>query len=392
MSIHNLESLNPMDFMNIGKRRACAIAEASADLPGAAPHINRFAGSLHPDRQHMRIADVIREGKNCNTYVLVPNEAKGTTACAYFSAGQYLSVQVEINGCVHNRPYSVVSSPREALNGRYAIAVKATEGGFVSQYISKYWSIGDEVEVSAPLGTFTYEPLRDAKHLVGVAGGSGITPFISLAKAISDGDEDCFLTLLYGSRTADEILFRTELEKISAQCERLKVVFVLSNEKNEGCEHGLITQKLIRKYAPDSPYSVFVCGPRGIHRSIDREAAGLGLERKYIRHELYGEIECSSPNTDPVRVTVLCNGEKTEIRGSAGDTVLRILEKNRIAAPAHCRSGECGFCRSRLISGKVKMPKGRDSRRLADERYGYIHPCCAYPMGDIEIEISANSL
>lgn len=385
----NLNALDPKRFFEIPAMREKNILSASEEHSAEKP-ANRLAKRLHPARQFLRISEVLDHGNGCKSYILVPNAARGTSECAYFSAGQYLSVLVNIGEMRLTRPYSISSSPAEALAGQYRITVKAVEGGIASRYIIDNWSVGGEVEVSEPCGVFTYEPLRDAPHIVGIAGGSGITPFLSLAKAISDGDEDCSLTLLYGSRTWDGIICRDELDALCAGCDRLRAIYVLSDEQREGCPHGSITAELISEFAPDRPYSVFVCGSQDMYRHIGEELPKLGLERKFIRFECFGELHGTQHEApESVSMTVTQRGEKRTLRVSTSDTVLRSLEKSGIAAPSRCRSGECGFCHTVLLSGEVYIPPQAEHRRLADERYGRIHSCCSFPVSDIEIELPA---
>ena len=111
------------------------------------------------------------------------------------------------------------------LEGKYILTIKLVEGGLMSRYIFDTWTVGKEVEVSAPSGNFEYQPLRDADTVVCLAGGSGITPFISMANAIADGDEDFNMILLYGSRDAKNILFDKELQELSEKCDKIKVVY-----------------------------------------------------------------------------------------------------------------------------------------------------------------------
>lgn len=218
--------------------------------------------------------------------------------------------------------------------------------------------------------------------VIGAAGSSGITPFHSFAKAIAEGDEDFNLILLYGSRTEDDILF--------------KFVHVLSDEEKPGYEHGFISADLIKKYALEKDYSIFMCGPAGMYAFLDHEIGKLGLERKWIRHELQGEIH--EPKTladypkdrdvEPVvSITVVRCGEETSFPVSTEDTILQSLEKHGVAAPAHYRSGECGYCHSLLLKGDVYSPKQMEHRREADFRFGYGHPCCTFPMTDITIDV-----
>lgn len=392
----NLNSLNPIKFTELIKSREMAIASASTEPPLAENGANKLAKELHPYRQHLTVCE-ISECSGAKTYYLKPNDELGTKRCAYFSAGQYLTVYVEINNTVYSRPYSISSSPKEALEGYYSLTVKSVSGGIVSNYILDNWELGTSVTVSDPIGNFTYEPLRDAKHIVGIAGGSGITPFISLAKAIADGDEECSLTLIYGNRKESDILFQSELNMLAEKNDKIKVVHVLSDEQKENYENGYITAELIKKYAPSEPYSVFICGPKQMTAFVDNELAKLDLEQKYIRHEVHGEMleptELSGYlgcDKNIINITVNLHSKKIRISGKANQTILRILENGEINPPSRCRSGECGFCHSKLISGEVYIPKEFDKRRQADEKYGYIHPCCSYPLSDLEIEISSS--
>ena len=160
---------------------------------------------LQPKR--LKISKVIDRAEDCKSFVLVPDEEKGTKALAYFGAGKYLTVFETIEGMPVTRAYSISSSPKDSLEGKYVLTIKLVDGGLMSKYIFDTWEVGSKVEVSAPAGNFEYQPLRDAKKVICLAGGSGITPFVSMANAIADGDEDFELILLYGSRKYNGILF-----------------------------------------------------------------------------------------------------------------------------------------------------------------------------------------
>lgn len=391
-----LWKLNPMDFTKMNPTRQAKIEAAPAKaLPPVDSYVpNQIANALHPKVQYLKIAKVEEEAGNSRRYYLVPNEEKGTKTLAWFSAGQYLSVTLKIGNMILTRPYSIASSPRESLEGTYMLTIQKVDGGLASQFIHDTWQVGTEVTVSAPLGNFTYEPLRDAKTVIGVVGGSSITPFRSLAMAIADGDEDCDLILLYGSRTLDDTMFQKDLKELEANCSRIKLVNIFSDEQREGYEHGFITAELIRKYAPEGEYSLFVCGPQIMRKFVDKEIETLGLRKKFIRNELFGEYfgpakEADYPqNVAPAfKVTVRIAGKEQTITAPSDISLLRSLEAAGIAAPAHCRSGECGWCHSRLVSGEVYTPKSVDGRREADLLYGYIHPCCSFPLSDLTIEV-----
>ena len=243
MAKPKLWKLNPMDFTKMNPTRQAKIEAAPAKaLPATDSYKpNQLAKALHPGAQYLKVVKIEEEASNSKRYYLAPNEEKGTKALAWFSAGQYLSISLEIGPIKLTRPYSIASSPRDALAGTYMLTIQRVEGGLASQYIHDNWQVGTEVTASEPLGNFTYEPLRDAATVVAVVGGSSITPFRSLAMAIADGDEEADLVLIYGSRTLEDTMFQSELKELESKCSRIKVVNVFSDEVREGYEHGFIT-------------------------------------------------------------------------------------------------------------------------------------------------------
>lgn len=395
---NNLKSLKGRKFLNMLSDRQSRFKAAKAEMPEMSDNATALAKALHPKRQYLKVADVKVMAEDCRSFTLVPDEEKGTKALAYFGAGKYLTVFETIEGMPVTRAYSISSSPENSLEGKYVLTIKLVEGGLMSRYIFDTWEVGTQVEVSAPAGNFEYQPLRDAEKVICLAGGSGITPFISMANAIADGDEDFEMTLLYGSRNYESIIFRQELEELVSKCDKIKVVHVLSDEDaecSEGTEKGFITAELIKKYAPENePYSVFLCGPQQMYAFVDKELEKLKLPKKYIRHEMFGEFHDPSTQEDypagvpeTVRITVTIQDKTYIIKGNSSDSVMQIIEKNGLSVPARCRSGECGFCHSHLISGKVYVPKHLEYRRLADYKFGCIHPCCSFPLTDLEINV-----
>lgn len=393
----NFKSLKAKKFLPMLKERQARFESGKAELIETEDNAMALAKALHPKRQYLKIAKVTERGEDCRSFTLVPDTEKGTNALAYFGAGKYLTVFETIEGMPITRAYSISSSPKDSLEGKYVLTIKLVEGGLMSKFIFDTWKEGRSVEVSAPAGNFEYQELRDAKKVICLAGGSGITPFVSMANAIKDGDEDFEMTLLYGSRNYDNILFRDELEALQKECDKIKVVHVLSDEKKakKGTEKGFITADLIKKYAPENEeYSVFICGPQQMYDFLDGELKKLNKEKKYIRHEMFGEFHNPASQSDypagvpeEVKITVTIQDETYTVTGKTGDSVMQTLEKNKIAVPARCRSGECGFCHSHLLSGKVYVPEALEYRRLADYKFGCIHPCCSFPLTDLEINV-----
>ena len=395
----DIKSLKAKKFISLLTGRQKTFENAQARMPDFPDQATVLAKALHPKVQYVKVAEIIERADDCKSFVLVPDTDKGTTELAYFGAGKYLTVFEEIEGMKITRAYSISSKPGDAIDGKYMLTIKRVDGGVMSNYILDTWQVGTEVKVSAPAGNFEYQPLRDAKKVICLAGGSGITPFVSMAGAIVDGDEDFELTLIYGSRNKDAILFYDELLEITKKTDKVKVIHVLSDENadtsEDGFEKGFITADLIRKYAPENEYySVFICGPQVMYNFLEKELPKLELPKKYIRHEMFGEFhdpktQADYPSDIPetISITVTIQDETKTVTGSTNDSVLQILEKNGIAAPARCRSGECGFCHSHLLSGKVYVPKQLEYRRLADFKFDCIHPCCSFPLTDLVINV-----
>lgn len=356
---------------------------------------NIKAEERHPEKQDFIICDIVEHSQDVKSYFL--KKADGTNP-AFFRAGQYVVVRQIIDGKLIARPISLSCGPDYSLEGKYVITVKRAPGGFMSHYILDNWKVGDSVTTSGPQGVFYYEGLRDAKNVIAVAGGSGITPILSMAYAILAGDEDFNLTVLYGSRTYDDVLFKKEFEEICKHTDKVKVVNVLSGEEHEGCESGFITAELIKKYASDGEYSIFASGPQSMYNFLDGEVEKLGLKQKFYRKELFGSAK--EPWTLPGynmdakdkvfnMHVIMCNKEY-DIPCNANENMLVALERAGIAGPNRCRGGICGWCRSKLISGDVFIPENTDGRREADKVYGYIHPCASFALSDIVIEVPNN--
>ena len=383
-----------LKFKNMSKVREKAIQAAPANEVSGEFAINTNAKKLHPDYQRLVIDEVIpHEGAKAKTFVF--RRADGE-AFPYFRAGQYLSLKLPLEDSFVTRAYSLCSSPKDALKGRAAITVRSNPGGFAADKLLAALKPGDEVIASDPQGFFYYEDLRDAKHVVGLAGGSGITPFLSMAYALRDSAEDFELTLLYGSRDEESILFKKELDEVAAACPKFRVVHVLSDEEKAGYEHGFITAELIKKYAPaDAEYSVFLCGPEGMYRFLKPEIEKLALPERLFRRKMIDVTKTPwdldgypQQCRDKIfNLTVRQGDREYKLSASANETVLTAIERAGIKAPSRCRSGECGWCRSRMLEGSVFIPQENELRRWADKEYGYIHPCSSFPTSDIVLEV-----
>ena len=380
-----------LKFKNMAKVREQAIQAAPAKEVNGEFTINQLAKKLHPDYQKLVVAEIIdHAGAASKTFVFKRVDGQSV---AYFRAGQYLSLKLRIGDSFVTRPYSISSSPKWALEGKVAITVRSNPGGFAAEWLLENLKVGDEVTASGAEGQFYYEELRDSKNVIALAGGSGITPFLSMAYAIRDGIEDFNLTILFGSLSM--WLHKTD----NGDCPKVKVVHVLSDEEAEGYEHGFINAELIKKYAPEE-YSIFLCGPEAMYRFAEKEIAKLDLPRRKVRREMLGVTKKvweqpgypAAAKDQTFKVTVHRGDKEYQIEAAANEPILAAIERAGIEAPSRCRSGECGWCRSKLISGEVYVPAENEGRRFSDVEHDYLHPCASFPVSDLVIEVPGEYL
>jgi len=385
-------------FRRLVPERQKRFASAPVLSRGAAP-INQTAKQLHPTRQNLVVSQVRQETPTTRTFRLTADSVSGTSSLAPFRAGQYLSLKLELDGSTITRPYSISSAPFEAAgaDGYYEITIRKNEDGFLTPRIWENWSAGTRIVSSEPTGLFYHEPLRDGRKLVGLAGGSGIAPFCSMAKEIVLGSMDASLLLLYGSVSREDIVFCDILSGLENEApEKIRTVHVLSSGENaEGFEQGFITADLIRKTADVENSTFFICGPQAMYDFVFKELAQLNLPQRRIRSEVYGStVHIEQAPGYPREVVgqtfnlkVHIGGVTADITAAAGESLLVAMERAGLAPPSSCRSGECGWCHSRLVSGEVYVHPERDGRRAADKKYGWIHPCSSYPLTDLEISV-----
>jgi len=390
--------LDLLAFKNLVPGRKKRIQRASA-RPITSDPVGDLVKNLHPEELHLIIDEVRQETVSTRTFRLVPDPESGTRSLPYFRAGQYLSFKVAVNGVTVTRPYSISSSPNQALNdGFYEITIRKPENGFLSNHAWENWSKGTNLVTSGPCGFFYYERLRDSDDIVALAGGSGITPFRSMIRDFLEKDSDIKFTLIYGTRTPDDIIFYEELKEFEQKAPGKIKIHVVCSEPDD-CwtgPTGFLNAECIRNLIGDiSGKSFFICGPQLMYAMLDTQLQEFNLKARRIRREVMGQIaDIISHDGFPqevadktFRLTVRMGNEIKELPAAARETVLVAMERANLVPPSQCRSGECGFCRSRLIAGDVWVSPENDGRRGADHIYDFFHPCSSYPLSDLEIEI-----
>ena len=350
--------------------------------------VGQYIDRLHPKELPLRVADVIIETDAAKTLRLVAAEGY----LPPFQAGQYICLYLAVKGVRTARPYSISSQPNQ--RGFYDITIKRVPDGLISNHLIDEIKPGDELVSSGPAGNFYFNPLVHSKSMVCLAGGSGITPFMSMIRQILECGFDRSVHLFYGNKSLDDVIFHNELMKLSQRFDHFHYVPVIEEPGaaySGAC--GFMTGQLIRDVIGTSDdKSFFICGPGGMYDFCLPELEGLGIPRRRIRREMYGAPENiweypgwpGGVDKDHVFAVKLPNGQA--IDGLAGESLLMALEKGGAVVPSLCRSGECSMCRVRVLTGNVFQPPGVPVRK-SDLKYGWVHSCTAYPISDLEVTI-----
>ena len=357
-------------------------------VSSAVASAEEYIRQLHPDRIELSVSDIIEETPSAKTFRLVSKD----NYLPPFLAGQYIALFLEIGGIRTSRPYSISSQPNQT--GFYDITVRRVENGLVSNYLLDDVKRGDTLVGSGPAGNFYFNPLIHKKTMVCIAGGSGVTPFMSMIREIIECGLDRTVYLFYGNKTTDDIIFGSEFGRLAERFDNIRYIPVVEEPSDGyGGACGFITRDLMKEVLADiADKSFFICGPQGLYDFCLPQVEDMGVPKRKIKQEMYG----APPNVwdypgwpdgigkDDVFSVNVKNSEP--IKACATETLLTALEKNQVVVPSLCRSGECSMCRVKVLSGKVYQLPGVPVRK-SDRQFGYVHSCMAYPIADLEVLI-----
>lgn len=346
---------------------------------------DKTVAPLHEKELALVVSNVTDTGKNAK----IIRFAGANGYLPPFEAGQYVNVFTEIDGVRTSRPYSISSSPRQ--RAYYEITVARATDGFVSDYLLDKVRPGDRFTANGPAGVFRYQSVFHSKKSLFLAGGSGITPFMSMLREILEAVLDRDVILLYGCRNPEAALFDQELTDYAKTYKNFAYHLVISNPAEDySGETGFMDEALIKRLAPDYlERTCYICGPQVMNDFCRQELERMNVPQKRIRSEMFGASKVIEQ--EPGWPAALTGQEVFKLKvgdrvvdAKAGEPILVALERAGIRVNVCCRSGECSLCRVKLVSGKVFLSKGT-LLRYADEQFGYVHCCKAYPISDVEI-------
>lgn len=349
--------------------------------------VHRIVSRIHPQRMRLRVVEVVQQTPTSKTFRLERTDGP----LPPFRPGQYVNLFVDVDGVLTSRPYSIASRPGSPY---LELTVRDKPGGFVAPYLLSQIEAGDELESSGPAGHFYHEPLIDGNDLVFLAGGSGITPFMSIIRDALHNNRPLQIHLLYGSRSPDDVIYGEELAELAARHPNFRYTLVIS-EPPPGYEGltGFLDADRIREQVGDVRGKTFyICGPAVMYDFCTAALERLGVPPHRIRRELYGppdDVTKEPGWPEGLAADTLFEVEvvgRGTVRAMAGEPLLNTLERYGFLVPALCRSGACSACRLRLLSGRVFSP-AHATPREADRLYGYIHACVSYPLEDLRIRL-----
>jgi ring-1,2-phenylacetyl-CoA epoxidase subunit PaaE len=342
----------------------------------------------------LRVAAIVPETAEANSIRFeIPDELRDTFA---FKAGQHLTLRTELGGEEVRRNYSLCTAPEER---DWMVTVKRINGGLFSNWVGDRLKAGDTIDVMPPHGSFTTEFNVTAKRrVVGIAGGSGITPVMSLLRTLLKSEPESRFTLLYGNRDSSSVIFLEELAKLKDRyLDRLELYHFLDAEEGDvELFNGMLNRERLDEAIehligqPEAVADWFICGPGPMMDAaesalIDR---AVGRERIHIerftadrpKDSLVRDMAELQTKAAGVTVSVTLDGRTRKVPFSEGN----ILDSARAAglpAPFACKAGVCATCRAKVTSGKVEMAAryGLTDEEVAD---GYVLTCQSVPAGD----------
>ena len=291
-----------------------------------------------------------------------------------YKQGQYLTLKLKVNGEEIRRSYSVCTSP--VAEKELRVAIKEVKDGRASTYINRNLKVGDMMEVMTPMGTF-HSPLSGSakKHYVLFAGGSGITPMMSILKSVLYIEKQSNITLLYANRDEDSSIFKKELEKLAADhSDKLKVVFLYDAPKSTvpDLHKGLPTKEkvtaLIENYGGVNADEYFICGPGPFMENVKTVLEGLKIAKEKIHIEYFTAVLEAVAKAEGAgaalgknvksSITVSLYGIETNFElKTEGASILEAAIDAGVDAPFSCKGAVCCTCRAKVLEGKVRCRK-----------------------------------
>ncbi|MFI5511346.1 2Fe-2S iron-sulfur cluster-binding protein [Mycobacterium sp. NPDC051804] len=319
----------------------------------------------------LRVKRVVRETSDAVSLVLdVPDHC---SARFQYQAGQFLTLRVTVDGQDLRRCYSMSSAPVE---DELRITVKRDPGGVVSNWLNDAASEGVEIHATPPEGRFC---LRDnADEIVAFAGGSGITPIMSLVRTALGGSSRR-IRLFYANRSRGSVIFDEALDRLAEKhADRLLVAHHIDDDS------GVVTPEAVRSFievAGAADY--YICGPGPFMDTVETAVLESGVPSQRLHLERFsvdpvppGVVDIAESSTETVLIEL--DGKRTTADYRAGNTLLQTARMSGLRAPSSCETGSCGTCMARIVTGSARM-LNNDALDDDEVAEGWVLTCQSLP-------------
>ena len=328
----------------------------------------------------------------------VPPELRATFG---FTQGQYLTLRSTVDGQDLRRSYSICAGVDD---GELRVGVRKVKGGVFSHWINAHLQAGDTLQVMAPQGRF-FVPLDPAakRHHLGIAGGSGITPILSIMKTVLHREPLSRFTLIYGNRSLQSTMFKEELEDLKNRyLTRLVLHHVFSDEASDSpLNRGLMNRDKLAEFlvqvVPAARIAhAYICGPFQMNDEAEAALLAAGVPEDRVHIERFGVAplagagaaqgsdavvhESKPGDAEQARIVIIRDGLRREIAFSKQmPSILDAAAAAGLEVPFSCTSGVCGTCRAKLLEGEVRMERNF-ALAEAEVAAGFVLCCQAHPL------------
>jgi ring-1,2-phenylacetyl-CoA epoxidase subunit PaaE len=339
---------------------------------------------------HFHALTVREVRRDTDDAVVVSFDVPGELTNSFrFGPGQYLTLRSAALGGDVRRSYSICAAPGEALR----VGIRHVPDGAFSGWLHTSLKAGDTLEAMEPQGRFGASVGKPARHVLLVAGGSGITPILSILKTLLAADASTQCTLLYGNRSAASTMFKEEIEDLkNRHLTRLSVHVVFSREVvdsplNAGRIDGDKVATFLRLAGRVD--EAYVCGPHAMNDEVEAALQAAGLAHDQIHIERFGVPPSEPVQRGPVvgevsgaRIVVVRDGITRELAFESGDeSILAAAGRAGLDVPYSCRSGVCATCRAKVLEGQVSMTRNF-ALEADDIAAGFVLTCQAHPLSE----------
>jgi len=341
----------------------------------------------------LTVTDVTKTIRDAVVVTLQPDDP----AAFDFTQGQYLTFRREFDGEELRRSYSICAGRGE---GHLQVGIKRVEGGAFSTWANEELKPGDRLQAMPPMGSF-FTPLDAGaeRNYLGFAGGSGITPVLSIIKTVLAEEPRASFTLVYANKGVNSIMFREELEDLkNLHMGRFNVIHILETDAQEiDLFTGLVTEEKCAELFKGwidiaSVDTAFICGPEPMMLGIARALRDHGLSDAQIKFELFASAQPgrakrpavsqqAGKTANQAEIAYTLDGSTRTITAAKGVSILDSALAEHLDAPYACKAGVCSTCRCRVLEGEVEMIANHALEDYEVEK-GYVLSCQSYPVTD----------